>query len=84
LLVAGLETLDGLNEDGGPLPLIIDPASYAITVPKTVLASNAWGYHNLAYKGTGTLNTCSQAIQLNIAISVDEGSFGTFTFNISY
>lgn len=84
LLVAGLETIDGLNEDRGPLPLIIDPASYAITVPKTVLASDAWGYHNIAYAGTGTLNTCSRAIQLNIAISVDEGNFGTYTFNITY
>ena len=84
LLVAGLETIDGLNEDGGPLPLIIDPASYAITVPKTVLASDAWGYHNIAYAGTGTLNTCSQAIQLNIAITVDEGSFGSYTFDITY
>jgi len=84
LLVAGLETMEGLNEDGGPLPLIIDPASYAITVPKTVLASNAWGYHNLAYAGSGTLNTCSQEIQLNVAISVDEGNFGSFTFTIKY
>jgi len=84
LLVAGLETIDGLVEDQGPLPLIIDPASYSITVPKTVLASDAWGYHNIAYAGTGTLNTCSQAITLNIAISVDEGGFGTYTFYITY
>ncbi|HPF50445.1 MAG TPA: hypothetical protein PK335_02665 [Draconibacterium sp.] len=84
LLVTGMETIDGLNEDQGPLPLVIDPASYAITVPKTVLASDAWGYHNIAYAGTGTLNTCSRAIQLNIAISVDEGSFGEYTFDITY
>lgn len=83
LLVAGLETIDGLNEDRGPLPLIVDPATYAITVPKTILATAAWQYHNIAYAGTGTLNTCSGAIQLNIAISVDEGAFGTFTFNIT-
>lgn len=87
LLVAGLETLDGLNEDGGPLPLIINPANYNITVPKTVLASLVtWGapYHNIAFAGSGTLNTCSQEIQLNIAISVDEGAFGSFTFTIKY
>jgi len=84
LLVVGFAALDGLNEDGGPLPLVIDPASYAITVPKTMLASNAWGYHNFSYEGTGTLNTCSQAIQLNIGITVDEGSFGTYTFEIKY
>ncbi len=87
LLVAGMETIDGLDEDLGPLPLIIDPASYAITVPKTVLASLVtWGapYHNIAYEGTGTLNTCSRAIQLNVAISVDEGNFGSYTFDITY
>jgi hypothetical protein len=84
LLVAGLETIDGLNEDQGPLPLVINPASYAITVPKTVLASDAWGYHNIAYQGSGTLNTCSQDIMLNIKITVDEGTFGTYTFYITY
>lgn len=84
LLVAGLETIDGLNEDGGPLPLVIDPASYAITVPKTMLATNAWGYDNLSYEGTGTLNTCSQDIQITVEITVDQGSFGSYTFNITY
>jgi len=84
LLVAGLETIDGLVEDQGPLPLIINPASYAITVPRTVLASDAWGYTNIAYEGTGSLNTCSQAISLNIKISVDQGSFGTYAFTITY
>jgi hypothetical protein len=84
LLVAGLETIDGLDEDQGPLPLIIDPASYAITVPKTILASDAWGYTNIAYEGTGSLNTCSQAIQLNVEITVDQGSFGSYTFDITY
>ena len=84
LLVAGLETIDGLNEDKGPLPLIINPASYAITVPRTVLASDAWGYTNIAYEGTGSLNTCSQAISLNIKISVDQGTFGTYAFTITY
>jgi hypothetical protein len=87
LLVAGLETLDGLNEDGGPLPLIINPANYNITVPKTVLASLVtWGapYHNIAFAGSGSLNTCTRAISLNLAITVDEGSFGTYAFTITY
>jgi len=84
LLVAGMEEIDGLNEDQGPLPLIIDPASYAITIPKTVLASDAWGYTNIAYEGSGTLNTCSQDIQFTVEITVDQGSFGSYTFNIAY
>ena len=84
LLVAGLAELDGLTEDGGPLPLIIDPATYAITVPATVLASNAWGYSDFFYEGTGSLNTCSQAIYLNVYIGVSIGGWGYFEFYITY
>jgi len=84
LLVTGIAALDGLTEDGGPLPLVIDPASYAVTVPKTMLATNAWGYSNFSYSGAGTLNTCSKEIQLNIAITVDQGSFGSYAFTITY
>jgi len=87
LLVAGLSTIDGCVEDGGPLPLVIDPASYAITAPKTMLASVVgWqpAYTNISYGGSGTLNTCSQEIQLILAITVDQGSFGEYTFAIKY
>ena len=84
LLVYGLAELDGLTEDGGPLPLIIDPATYAITVPETVLATSAWGYSDFFYEGTGTLNTCSQAIYLNVYIGVSIGGWGMNEFFITY
>ncbi|MDZ7739882.1 MAG: hypothetical protein U5K32_12615 [Bacteroidales bacterium] len=89
LLVSGLATIDGCVEDGGPLPLIVDPASYNITVPRTILASSEgwiadYGYTNIAYGGTGTLNTCSREIQLLLEITVDQGSFGEYAFTITY
>jgi len=84
LLVSGLAELDGLTEDGGPLPLIINPANYEITVPETILASNAWGYSNFFYEGTGSLNTCTRAIYLNVYIGVSIGGWGYNEFFITY
>ena len=75
--VAGLEAIEGLVEDKGPLKMIINPLDYSVTAVKTVLASDAWGYNNIAYEGTGTLNTCNGTYEMSFNISVDEGGFGT-------
>jgi hypothetical protein len=80
LYVAGLETIEGLDEDQGPLKLIVNPVDYSVEAVKTVLASDAWGYHNIAYEGAGNLSTCDGTFTMNFAISVDEGPFGTFAF----
>jgi hypothetical protein len=79
--VSGLETMEGLTEIQ-PLPMHIDPLSYAVTAPKTVLVSEAWGYHNLAYEGKGTYNTCTGTYDMKFDISVTEGSWpaNSFTF----
>jgi len=90
LLVAGLATIDGCVEDAGPLPLIIDPASYAITVPRTILAtSEGWfatyyGETNIAYAGTGSVNTCTRDIHLMLTISTDQYNYGAYSFDITY
>jgi hypothetical protein len=81
--VAGLEAIEGLVEDKGPLKMIVNPLNYAVTAVKTVIASDAWGYHNIAYAGSGTLNTCSGTYQMMFAISVDEGSFGNHAFTLT-
>jgi hypothetical protein len=81
--VAGLETNDGLDEDQGPLVMHIDPITYVVTADKTVLASDAWGYHNIAYAGTGTYNTCTGLYKMKFTISVDEGDFGEFVFTFT-
>lgn len=78
--VAGLETIEGLNEDQGPLKMIVNPLDYSVEAEKTILASIAWSYHNIAYEGTGTLNTCTGTYNMNFTISVDEGNFGAHDF----
>ena len=78
--VSGLEAIEGLNEDQGPLKMMVNPLDYSVTAVKTVLASDAWGYHNLAYAGSGKLSTCDGTYTMNFAISVDDGDFGTYSF----
>jgi hypothetical protein len=83
IYVSGLEEIDGLDEDKGPLVMHIDPITYAVTADKTVLASLVtWAgpYHNIAYEGTGTFSSCEGTYNMNFSISVDEGPFGTYAF----
>ncbi len=81
--VSGIEALEGVNEDRGPLVMHIDPATYEVTADKTVIATNAFGYHNLAYAGSGTYNSCDGSYQMNFDITVDEGAFGRFAFTFT-
>jgi len=84
--VSGLEVMEGLVEDKGPLKMVIDPNSYSITVARQAIVSDVspWGaYTNLAYEGKGSLNTCDGSYKMIFDISVDQGTFGTgqvFTF----
>jgi hypothetical protein len=83
--VSGLEEMEGLVEDKGPLKMVINN-DFSVTVDRQVLASDLspWGlsYTNLAYGGSGKLNTCDGSYQMNFEISVDQGSWGlnAFTF----
>jgi hypothetical protein len=83
--VKGLEEIDGLVEDKGPLVMHINPVNYAVTADKTILASDAWGLTDIAYEGTGTYNSCNGTYVMYFEISVVEGSWGqnmfTFTRN---
>jgi hypothetical protein len=82
IYVVGLEEMEGVVEDLGPLVMHIDPATYAVTVPKKAIGSSAFGYHNIAYAGSGVYNSCDGSYAMNFTISVDEGSFviNAFTF----
>lgn len=81
--VAGLEAIEGLDEDQGPLKMIVDPLDFSVVAVKTVIASDAWGYHNIAYEGTGLLNTCTGTYEMLYTITVDEGSFGSYEFTLT-
>ena len=81
--VAGLAVLDGLVEDQGPLKMIVNPLDFSVVAERTVLASDAFGYTNIAYAGSGLLNTCNGTYEMAFSITVDQGSFGgpfAFTF----
>lgn len=81
--VSGLETIEGLVEDKGPLKMKINKLNYAVTVDKAVIASVAWDYNNIAYAGSGTLNTCTGTYEMMFTISVDEGGFGNHAFTLT-
>jgi hypothetical protein len=81
--VTGIEALEGVVENGGPLVMHIDPVNYEVTAPKVVIATDAFGYHNLAYEGTGTYNACDGSYAMEFTISTDEGSFGAFAFSFT-
>ncbi len=83
IYVSGLETLEGVNEDGGPLVMHIDPGTFEVTADYTVLASGAFGFHNLAYEGSGIYDSCDGSYQMDFNISVDEGNFGRFAFTFT-
>ncbi len=81
--VSGLEALEGVDENRGPLVMHIDPASNQVVADFTVLATDAFGYTNLAYSGSGTYNACDGSYDMNFDISTTEASFGTFAFKFT-
>lgn len=81
--VKGLASIEGANENGAPLKMIVNPVDYSVRAEKTVIATDAFGYHDLAYAGSGLLNTCNGTYNMLFAITVAEGSFGTFGFTFT-
>lgn len=78
LYVTGLAEMDGVDEDQGPLVMYVNSADYSVDAPATVLASEAFGYTNYTYEGYGQFNTCTNEFSMNMSISVDQGSFGSY------
>lgn len=81
--VTGLETIEGLDEDQGPLVMHIDPATFEVIADKTVLASDAWGETNIAYEGSGSYNSCSGLYEMIFNISTDQYDYGPFAFTFT-
>jgi len=84
IYVAGLEEIDGLVEDQGPLVMHINPATYEVTADETVLASDAWGYGSISYSGSGVYSSCDglYTMYFNITLSA-LGSQGTYKFDFT-
>jgi hypothetical protein len=83
IYVTGLETIEGLNEDQGPLVMHIDPVTFSVVADKTVLASEGWGETNITYEGSGSYNSCTGLYEMNFNISTDQYDYGTFKFTFT-
>lgn len=84
IYVAGLEAIEGLNEDQGPLVMHINPATYEVTVDETILASDAWGYGYIKYGGSGVYNSCDGTYNMNYSITLENaGAQGIFVFTLT-
>jgi hypothetical protein len=86
IYVSGIEEMEGLVEDQGPLVMYINPATYNVTVPEKVLSSDAWGYGAISYSGNGVYSSCDGSYSMYFDISIgaygNQGTFGfTFTRN---
>lgn len=83
LYVSGLPELDGMVGNVGPLVMNVNPINFAVTAPRTVLGSVFFQYTNVAYQGSGTLNTCNGTYTMSFTITVDQGSFGSYAFTFT-
>ncbi|MBW6537732.1 MAG: hypothetical protein K0B11_22170 [Mariniphaga sp.] len=91
IYVTGLAAAEGLDEDAGPLKMVVNPLNYSVTAERTALASSLapWGlpYTGYWFSGSGELNTCDGTYTMGMTIGVDQGTFGgaphdfTFTKN---
>jgi hypothetical protein len=84
IYVAGIEAIEGVNEDQGPLVMHIDPATYAVTADLSVIASEAFGFGSISYSGTGVYSSCDGSYSMLFDISLSAlGSVGLYTFSFT-
>lgn len=82
--IGGLYAMEGGEPNDNVLVLNIDPNSYKVSGVKTKLGSTdpfGEGYTNYYYEPTGGLyKSCEGIFEIQIKITVDEGSFGAYNF----
>jgi hypothetical protein len=82
--VSGLQSIEGQDEDQGPLPMHINPATFGVTADETVIASDYYGYGASTFKGTGLYNSCDGSYMMNFEISIGAyGSQGIFRYDFT-
>ncbi len=81
--VDGLAAAEGLNE-AGPLKMVVNSLDYSVVAEKSLLAEDLapWGlpYTGYSFQGFGELNTCDGTYTMTLTVTVDQGSFGAYTF----
>jgi hypothetical protein len=84
IYISGLEEIEGLVEDLGPLVMYIDPATYGVTAPLKAIASEAWGYGAISYAGSGVYSSCTGNYTMHFEISLEAlGSVGQYSFTFT-
>lgn len=79
IYVTGIEEIEGLVEDLGPLIMHINPATFEVTVPKKAISSDAWGYGSISYEGRGVYSSCNGTYSMVFDITL--ASLGTYSGN---
>ncbi len=84
IYVTGLEEMEGLTEDLGPLVMNIDPATYNVVVPEKAISSEAWGYGSISYAGSGVYSSCDGTYTMYFDISLSSlGNVGKYSFTFT-
>ncbi len=84
IYVSGLEEIEGLVEDLGPLAIHIDPATYNVNAPLKAISSDAWGFGAISYQGTGVYSSCDGNYTMYFEIILaDLGSVGQYSFTFT-
>lgn len=89
ITISGLQAVDGLTGNGNDYVITIDPGTFAVTGEGTVIMAadlSEWGYTytNYAYTLTsGSYDSCEGTYELEFKITVDQGSFGSYSFTFS-
>lgn len=81
----GVLKVTGVNQEPNESVLVnINDKTFIATVPSQIIdpAPSFFSYTNLTMAGTGTVDACNNVITVNIAWSVDQGSFGAGPFVI--
>lgn len=81
--VYGLAELEGVEGNGEPLVMIINPLSFTVEAEKVIVAESAFGYDNLAFEGKGMFNSCEGVFTMRLEATVAQGSFGGINFTFT-
>lgn len=86
VIVTGMFEMEGGAPNDNELVLFINPDSFEVTGPKSLIGSTApWGdYADYSYEPkAGLFTSCDGGYELSLAISVDVGGWGAMNFKFS-
>ncbi|NDW10099.1 hypothetical protein D0T56_10600 [Dysgonomonas sp. 520] len=73
----------GFLEDDVPVHIKFDPATHTLSIPKTIIYPVYGPYSNFAVAASGDIDACNRKLEFVGPLTVDQGSFGSFKWEIS-